>query len=94
MIILRRILTMLAGLAIICVLMGFVISSSRTDTPQHFSQLRTGMTPNQVIKIIGLPGTPGTTGGPADPHGTIFLYSSGTVHFTNDVVDKLSPDGT
>ena len=94
MMILRRILTILAGIAIICVLMGFVIATSRTDTPQHFSELRPGMTPTQVIGVLGLPGTPGMNGGPSDPHGTIFHYSSGTVHFTNDAVDKLSPRGT
>ena len=73
-------------LIVILVLMVIALKSTRKDSTAHFNALQVGMTPQQVVDLVGTP----TIALPTTDHAT-WTYRSGTVSFTHDKVDKIVP---
>ncbi len=76
-------------LIVILVLMIVALKSTRKDSRAHFQALQIGMTPQEVVNIVGTP----NIAAPTQDHAT-WTYGSGIVSFTHDKVDKLSPAPT
>jgi outer membrane protein assembly factor BamE (lipoprotein component of BamABCDE complex) len=73
-------------LIVVLVLMVVALKSTRKDSTAHFKALEIGMTPQQVVDLVGTP----NVAAPTQDHAT-WTYGSGVVSFTHDKVDKLSP---
>lgn len=87
----KKALQILVGMIVVIFLMALVLKTSRKDTVIHFTELHEGMTKQEVANVMGLPAANSAIGGPSDVHAPLWNYNAGTVEFTGDKVQKITP---